>query len=81
MVGLGLATIVPIVYSRAGNTQGIDAGTGISMVTTIGYSGFIVGPPILGFLAEWRGLQISYLFVLALFIIMFALTVLKKAFA
>ena len=73
LIGIGLSVIVPIAYSQAGNTPGIDPGTGISMVTTIGYSGFIVGPPAIGYLADWKGLQIAYGFVLLLLIIMFFL--------
>ena len=71
LTGLGLSVIVPIAYSQAGNTPGIDPGTGISMVTTIGYSGFIVGPPAIGYFADWKGLQIAYGFVLLLLVIMF----------
>ncbi len=78
LAGIGLSVIVPIVYSKAGNTPGIDAGTGISMVTTIGYSGFMVGPPVIGYLADWKGLQIAYGFVLLLLIVMFFLNRLNR---
>ena len=74
LVGIGLATIVPIAYSKAGNTAGIDPGTGISMVTTIGYSGFIIGPPLLGLLADWQGLQMAYGCVLILLAAMLLLS-------
>lgn len=70
LVGLGLSVIVPIVYSTAGNTPGIAPGVGIGMVTTIGYSGLLLGPPVIGFLAEWQGLQVALLFTLVLFLIM-----------
>lgn len=70
LVGLGLSTIVPIAYSTAGNTPGMDPGVGISMVTTVGYSGFLFGPPIIGFLADWLGLRIALTFVLFLFLLM-----------
>ncbi len=73
LAGLGLSIIVPIAYSRAGNTPGIPPGTGIGMVTTIGYSGFIIGPPIIGLLADWQNLQVAYGFILILFAIMLAL--------
>jgi len=73
LTGLGLSVIVPIAYSKAGNTSGIDPGTGISMVTTIGYSGFIVGPPTIGYLADWKGLQVAYGFVFLLLVIMLIL--------
>ncbi len=74
VVGLGLATIVPIAYSTAGNTPGIAPGVGISMVTTVGYSGFLFGPPIIGFLADWQTLHLALGFVWILFLVMMVLT-------
>lgn len=70
MVGLGLSTIVPIVYSQAGNVPGLAPGVGIGMVTTIGYAGFLFGPPTIGFLADWYDLQIAFYFILSLFVVM-----------
>lgn len=70
LVGLGLATIVPIVYSSAGNMKGIEPSVGIAMATTIGYTGFFVGPPTIGFLADEFGLRIGLGFILILFIAM-----------
>ena len=74
LVGAGVATIVPIAYSIAGNTPNVSPGVGISMVTTIGYSGFLFGPPIIGFIAEWYSLRVGLLFVLLLFFIMLFLS-------
>lgn len=70
MVGLGLSVIVPIAYSTAGNTPGLSPGVGIGMVTTIGYGGLLLGPPIIGFLADWQNLRIALLFALLLFALM-----------
>jgi predicted MFS family arabinose efflux permease len=70
LVGIGLATIVPIVYSSAGNMKGIDPSVGIAMATTIGYTGFFVGPPMIGFLSDAYGLRIGLGFVLVLFVAM-----------
>lgn len=67
LVGLGLATIVPIVYSSAGNMKGIEPSVGIAMATTIGYAGFFVGPPTIGFLSDAFGLRIGLGFILGLF--------------
>ena len=58
LVGLGLSTIVPIAYSIAGHSKGLPSGVGISMVTTVGYAGFLLGPPAIGF--------ISYLFYISI---------------
>jgi len=70
LVGLGLSTIVPIVFSSAGNLKNISPSAGISMATSIGYTGFFIGPPAIGFLAETFGLRLGLGFVLGLFFIM-----------
>jgi MFS family permease len=70
VVGIGLSTIVPIVYSAAGNTEGVSPSVGISMATSVGYAGFFVGPPIIGYLAEAFDLRVGLLFTLILFIVM-----------
>jgi fucose permease len=73
LVGLGLAVIVPIAYSTAGSLPGLSPGVGISMVTTIGYAGFLVGPPVIGFISDWQGLRVGMGFVLFLFVLMLLL--------
>jgi predicted MFS family arabinose efflux permease len=70
LVGSGLATIVPIVYSVSGRFPGLASGVGISVVSTIGYTGFLVGPPAIGFIGDWVGLRFGLLVVLFLFVIM-----------
>lgn len=70
IVGLGLSTIVPIAYSLAGNTKDLPAGVGIAMVTTVGYSGFLFGPPIIGFVADISSLRMALLLVLVLFVLL-----------
>lgn len=75
LIGLGLSVIVPIAFSRAGSMEGLAPGVGISMVSTIGYSGFLLGPPIIGFIADWQTLRIGMMFIAFLFIIMTFLTI------
>jgi MFS family permease len=77
ITGLGGATIVPIVYSSAGNTEGVPPSVGIAMATTVGYAGFFVGPPVIGFIADLFNLRVGLLFSLFLFCVMLGL-VLKK---
>ena len=74
LIGLGLATIVPIAYSQAGNVPGLAPGVGIGMVTTIGYAGFLFGPPIIGFIADLSNLRMAFVFILALFAVMLFLS-------
>ena len=78
LVGLGLSVIVPIAYSTAGSAEGLAPGVGISMVTTIGYAGFLFGPPIIGFIADWQTLRIAMFFVAFLFLMMAGLTLLNN---
>jgi MFS family permease len=70
IIGIGLSSIVPIAYSIAGNTKDLPPGVGLAMVTTVGYSGFLFGPPIIGLLANWQTLRIALLFVAILFVVM-----------
>jgi MFS family permease len=66
LVGLGLSSIVPIAYSIAGNAKSLPPGVGLAMVTTVGYSGFLFGPPIIGFIADAFTLRVALGFVAAL---------------
>ncbi len=63
LVGIGLSTVIPLAFSAAGNMPGIPSGTGIASVATIGYSGFLAGPPIIGLIAQATSLQIAFGFV------------------
>lgn len=51
--GLGLSNVVPVLYGAAGHAL---AGRGIAQVATIGYTGFLLGPPLIGFIAGQIGL-------------------------
>jgi predicted MFS family arabinose efflux permease len=56
LAGIGISNMVPIVFSAAGNLPGMAAGVGLSVVTTMGYSGILVAPSVIGFVAEHTGL-------------------------
>ncbi len=57
LVGFGLAAIAPLAFSVAGKMVPERAGSAVSVVTTIGYGGFLLGPPLVGGLAEAIGLR------------------------
>jgi MFS family permease len=78
LVGLGLSTIVPITYSIAGNTKGLPSGVGLAMVTTVGYTGFLFGPPVIGFVAHFYNLRFGLALVLILLIVMTVLGIMRK---
>ena len=56
-VGAGFATVVPMAFNAAGRTSGLPAGLALASVTTLGYLGFLLGPPIIGFAAQSVGLK------------------------
>jgi MFS family permease len=58
-VGLALSAVVPIAFSVAGDLASGRAGGAISVVTTLGYGGFLLGPVVVGGLAEVLGLRIA----------------------
>jgi fucose permease len=66
--GLGIANMVPIVLSAAGNHPGSSSGSGIATVTMLGYSGILFAPSAIGFAAEHVGYRVTY-FVLALLLV------------
>lgn len=66
ITGLGLANIIPIVFRAAGNHPSVSSGHGIAAVATIGYAGFLAGPPAIGFVAEVTSLRVAMLGVLGL---------------
>lgn len=55
IAGLGIANMVPIAFSAAGNQPGLVPGTGLGIVTTMAYSGILVAPSLIGFVGERFG--------------------------
>lgn len=55
-VGFGIANIIPVLFSAAGNVPGTAAGSALAAVATTGYFGFLAGPALIGFVAELTGL-------------------------
>jgi fucose permease len=53
--GLGIANVVPIIFSAGGNQPGMSSSTGMSVVTTLGYSGILLAPSAIGFAAGHVG--------------------------
>jgi len=57
-VGLGLSVTYPLVFSAAGNHPTLSPGRAVAGVATMGYGGFLAGPPLLGWLAEPTSLRV-----------------------
>lgn len=72
LVGLGLANVVPVLDAAAGQVPGVSAAAGVAAVSSIGYMGFMVGPPMIGALASATSLGTA-LWAVALFAVLMAL--------
>ena len=69
--GLGIANMVPIAFSAAGNQPGTSSGIALSMVTLMGYSGILVAPSAIGFVGGRTGFGPIYMVLAALLIVVF----------
>jgi MFS family permease len=63
LVGFGVSSVVPIVYSMAGKTTTMSTGQALAAVSTVGFAGFLAGPPVIGFVAELTNLRWSFLLI------------------
>lgn len=63
LVGFGVAAIVPIAYSTAGRSKLYSPGVALAMVSTISFFGFLIGPPVIGYIAELSSLKTSFTLV------------------
>ncbi len=60
IVGLGVSSVIPIVYSTAGKSTTMPPSIALASVSSISYLGFLMGPPIIGFIAELTDLRFSF---------------------
>jgi MFS family permease len=63
IVGLGVSSVIPLVYSEAGRSANTSAGMALSAVSSIGFLGFLIGPPVIGVVAGIFNLRISFLLI------------------
>lgn len=66
LVGIGLGNVVPVLFSAAARVPGTTPAHGIAAVSSVGYLGFMAGPPLIGGLAQGSSLTAA-LFVVVLF--------------
>jgi MFS family permease len=66
LTGLGISTIVPLIYSQAGNQKNIEPAIAIAGVSTIAYIGFLIGPVLIGYIADFLNLQYALVLLILL---------------
>lgn len=60
IVGLGVSSVVPTVYSAAGRQASVPPSIALATVSSISFLGFLASPPLIGYIAEAAGLQYSF---------------------
>ena len=78
LVGFGVSSVVPLVYSAAGRSKVMSAGVAIAAVSTIGFFGFLIGPPLIGMIAGLSSLRISFVVIAAMGLCVSVIATLKK---
>lgn len=58
--GLGVSCIVPLVFSLAGKSESMSSATALASISTVGYLGFLMVPPLVGFVAQAVGIRIAF---------------------
>jgi MFS family permease len=60
LVGLGVSCVVPVVYGLAGKSTTMSPALALAAVSTISFLGFLIGPPLIGFVAQLINLRWSF---------------------
>jgi MFS family permease len=74
VAGIGIGNVAPVLFAGGGRLEPDAPGRGIAAVTSMGYSGFLAGPPLIGLVGELTGLQwgLGLTVIAALIIALFA---------
>lgn len=60
LVGIGVSSVVPIIYSAAGKNTTVPTSVALTVVSSISFLGFLMGPPLIGYIAELTSLKYSF---------------------
>jgi MFS family permease len=63
LVGFGVSSVVPLVYSAAGKSTTMSPGMALAAVSSISFIGFLIGPPLIGIVAQFADLRWSFAIV------------------
>lgn len=63
LVGFGVSSVIPLIYSEAGRSTSISPGMALTAVSSIGFLGFLIGPPLIGVVAGAFTLRGSFLLI------------------
>ncbi|MFH6992408.1 MFS transporter [Flavobacterium sp. FlaQc-48] len=70
LIGFGVSCVVPLVFSIAGRSSKLSSGSALTSISTIGYLGFLLVPPMVGFISEYLSMKWAFLVMALLGILM-----------
>jgi len=76
LIGLGFSVMAPELFRIGGNVPGIDSSQGVSFIAGLGYTGFLLAPPVLGFVAKKWSLLICFMGLLGCVVLILMATLL-----
>jgi MFS family permease len=66
LAGIGIGNVAPILFAAGGHVDKQTPARGIAAVTTMAYSGFLIGPPVIGIIAEHAAFSIAFILLAAM---------------
>ena len=66
LAGAGFSSIIPVVFAASGRVNRSSEGAGVATVSGLGYIGFLLGPPAIGFVSQMTSLRVGLCIVVAL---------------
>lgn len=60
LVGFGVSCVVPMVFSLAGKSKNMSSSSALASISTVGYFGFVLVPPFVGYVAHAASLRLSF---------------------
>lgn len=66
LTGFGVSCVVPLVFSMAGKMKAMASGSAIASISTVGYFGFLILPPLIGYISHMAGLRWAFALIACL---------------
>lgn len=79
LLGFGYAVIMPLAFSRGANDPVLPPGQAIAQVSTLGYGGLLLGPPVIGFATELTSIRVAFLILAGLSVLIVLLAPVLRA--
>lgn len=64
--GFGVSCVIPLVFSLAGRSKTLSSASALASISTVGYFGFLLVPPLVGYVAEAAGIRVSFALIAVL---------------